>query len=254
MRIGLISALHEELAALWPQWDGGERHRIGGRDFRLARWHDTELIAVLSGIGKVAAASTATVLAHHFRVDEIILTGTAGGLAAGVAVGDVVLARGFIQHDMDASPLFPRYQVPGYGSAEFPMDRGRSDRLLAVARWALAHSPTLLDAEATREFGLRHPRVHEGLIASGDRFIATAAESAALRAALPAALAVEMEGAAIAQVCADFRIPLAALRTISDRADDQAHMDFSHFVSGVARHYSSAILGRYLERRATGLA
>lgn len=247
MRIGLISALHDELSVLWSRWNNGECQRIAGREFRTTRWHDTEVVAVLSGIGKVAAASAATVLIEHFGVDEIVLTGTAGGLAEGVAVGDVVVAQSFVQHDMDASPLFPRYLVPGYGQPEFATGREQSSRLLAAARWVVARGATLLGAGTLREFGLQHPRVHVGLIASGDRFVATAAESAALRTGLPAALAVEMEGAAVAQVCADFQVPLAAWRTISDRADDQAHVDFTRFVGRVASHYSSAILGRYLE-------
>lgn len=249
MRIGLVSALPEELAAIWAQFENGERQSVAGREFRTARWHGAELIAVLSGIGKVAAASTTAVLIDHFRVDEIILTGTAGGLAPGVAVGDVVVADAFIQYDMDASPLFPRHLVPGYGRAEFPTDPERADHLHDAARWALAHRQKLLGSKAMREFALSNARVQQGLIASGDRFVATAAESSALRAALPAALAVEMEGAAIAQVCADFRIPLAALRTISDRADDQAHVDFHRFVTRIASRYSRAIIDRYLTLR-----
>lgn len=249
MRIGLICALQDELSALWSQWGNGENRRVAGREFRVVHWHEVELVAVLSGIGKVAAASTTAVLIDHFGVDEIILTGTSGGLASGIHVGDVVVARHFVQHDMDASPLFPRYQVPGYGQAEFATDRARSDGLLAAARWAMARSQTLLGDKALREFAVRHPRAHEGLVASGDRFVATAAESAALRSRLPDALAVEMEGAAVAQVCTDFQIPLAALRTISDRADDVAHVDFSRFVGSIASRYSSAILGRYIELR-----
>lgn len=249
MRIGLVSALPEELAAIWARFENGERQRIAGREFRSAHWHGAELVAVLSGIGKVAAASTAALLIDHFRVDEIVLTGTAGGLATGVAVGDVIVARAFIQHDMDASPLFPRYVVPGCGRAEFATDPESADRLHDAARWALAHRRNLLGTEAMQEFALQSPRVHQGLIASGDRFVATAAESGALRTALPAALAVEMEGAAIAQVCADFRVPLAALRTISDRADDHAHVDFPRFVTRIASRYSGAILDRYLTLR-----
>lgn len=253
MRIGLISALPQELSAFWAHLEDGQREHAGGSEFRLARWRGIELVAVLSGIGKVAAARTTTLLIDHFHADEIILTGTAGGLASGVAVGDLVVARGFIQHDMDASPLFPRYQVPGYDRAELGTDRGCTNRLLAAAQSALAGSDSPWDADLLREFGLGNPRVHAGLIASGDRFVATAAESATLRAALPAALAVEMEGAAVAQVCADFRVPLAALRTISDRADDQAHVDFTRFIGRVASRYSSAVLDRYLALR-TGRA
>ena len=99
---------------------------------------------------------------------------------------------------------------------------------------------------------LRFPqaRLHHGLVISGDRFVSGAAESAALRAALSAAghaaLAVEMEGAAIAQVCHDYGLPFASVRTISDRADDSAHVDFPKFVGDVASQYARSIVERFL--------
>jgi adenosylhomocysteine nucleosidase len=93
--------------------------------------------------------------------------------------------------------------------------------------------------------------VHQGLIVSGDRFVSTNAESQALREALPEALAVEMEGAAVAQVCWDYGVPFAAVRTISDRADDTAHTDFNHFIREVASRYSRAILSQWLAKRPT---
>jgi adenosylhomocysteine nucleosidase len=92
------------------------------------------------------------------------------------------------------------------------------------------------------EFGVVQPRVHTGLIVSGDRFVSSAVECSALRAALPDALAVEMEGAAVAQVCADFGVPLAVVRTVSDRADDAAHVDFVRFMADVASRYSVALV------------
>ena len=81
---------------------------------------------------------------------------------------------------------------------------------------------------------------------SGDRFVATTAESRALQSALPEALAVEMEGAAIAQVCHDYGLPFAAVRTISDRADDAAHVDFTRFIQEVASRYSAAIVEAFM--------
>jgi adenosylhomocysteine nucleosidase len=92
--------------------------------------------------------------------------------------------------------------------------------------------------------------VHQGLLASGDRFVSAAQDAHALRTTLHAAghpvLAVEMEGAAVAQVCADYRVPFAAMRTISDRADDTAQVDFSHFVATVASRYADHIVGAWL--------
>jgi adenosylhomocysteine nucleosidase len=90
-------------------------------------------------------------------------------------------------------------------------------------------------------------RLHRGLVVSGDRFVSTTAESRALQLALPDALAVEMEGAAIAQVCHDYGMPFAAVRTISDRADDDAHGDFLTFIREVASRHSAAIVDALLK-------
>jgi adenosylhomocysteine nucleosidase len=99
------------------------------------------------------------------------------------------------------------------------------------------------------DLGVRVPRVHRGLIVSGDRFVATAAESRRLQAELPDALAVEMEGAAVAQVCHGYGLPFAVLRTVSDRADDDAHADFSRFIEVVARRATAAVIGTWLGER-----
>jgi aspartyl-tRNA(Asn)/glutamyl-tRNA(Gln) amidotransferase subunit A len=101
---------------------------------------------------------------------------------------------------------------------------------------------------ALARFGLAATRLHTGLIVSGDRFVSSAVESQALRTALPDALAVEMEGAAMAQVCADFGIPLVVLRTVSDRADDTAHVDFGRFVAEVAAEFTRDIVHAALAR------
>ena len=245
MRIGLVSAMHQELAAVLDRMPDEQRQRAAGRDFWVGHWHGHEVVAVLSRVGKVAAATTAVVLIERFGVDRIVFTGTAGGLGDGVRVGDLVLAREFLQHDIDASPLFPRFEVPLTGRARFPTDAELSGALTATARAVLAAPADTLGADAVAEFGLQAPRVHEGLIVSGDRFVATTPESAALRRALPDALAVEMEGAAVAQVCHDYGLPFAALRTISDRADDAAHVDFMRFIDQVASRYSAAVLEAY---------
>lgn len=225
MTTAIVAAMQEELAAVLALMPHESLQRAAGRDFYAGALHGREVVVVLSGIGKVAAATTAAVLVERFGVDEIVFTGVAGGLAAGVEVGHVVVADAFVQHDMDASPLFPRYEVPLYGRSRFAVDAALSDRLAAAAARAL---PGVV--------------VHRGLVASGDRFVATSNESLALRKALPQALAVEMEGAAIAQVCHDYGVPFAALRTISDRADDAAHLDFAAFLRDVASRHSAAVV------------
>jgi adenosylhomocysteine nucleosidase len=165
-------------------------------------------------------------------VDRLIFTGVAGGLGEGVGVGDVVVATELLQHDLDASPLFPRFEIPGRG-----ISRITTDTTLSHVLSQAAHD-CLKDAA----------RVHQGLIVSGDRFVSSRAEVRALRQALPDALAVEMEGAAIAQVCQAFDIPFGVVRSISDRADDDAHLDFQRFVREVASPHALAIVQATLTR------
>ena len=247
--IGIMSALHEELAAVLADMPDEQRVTVAGRDFWLGHWQGHAIVAVLSRIGKVAAATTATAMLERFGVDALVFTGAAGGLGAGVRVGDVVVARGLVQHDMDASPLFPRYEVPLYGRAIFESDAALSAQLTEAARQVLQAAHWHLGPETLAQFQLSSPRVHQGLMVSGDRFVSTTAESQALLRDLPDALAVEMEGAAVAQVCFDYGVPFAVVRTISDRADDTAHTDFQRFIREVASRYSLAILSQWLAKR-----
>jgi len=222
--LAIVSAMHEELRALLPLVQAARVVRLGGREFHHGQMHGQPVVLALSGIGKVAASATAVLMMQAFDARALVFTGVAGGLAPGVRVGDVVVARELLHHDMDASPLFPRFEVPLTGRARFAADAVLADALAVAAASAGA------------------PRVHEGLIVSGDSFVASAAQSAALRALLPDALAVEMEGAAAAQVCADFARPFAVVRTISDRADDDAHVDFAAFIQHTASATTRAIV------------
>ena len=236
-RIAIVSAMHQELRALLPLLQDGRIERRAGRECHLGRLDGHQVLLVLCGIGKVAAATTAAVLLDGMGVRALLFTGVAGGLAADVRVGDVVIARTLLQHDMDASPLFPRYEVPLTGRSHFATDAALCDALARGCAQVLRAPHAAL-----ARFGIAAPRQHDGLVISGDRFVATAAESRALRSALPDALAVEMEGAAVAQVCADFGRPFAVLRTVSDRADDDAHVDFGRFIDEVAAEFSRDIV------------
>jgi adenosylhomocysteine nucleosidase len=244
--VAIVAAMQQELGALLAQMPDEQRVRVGGRDFWVGHLHGQPVVAVLSRIGKVAAAVTATVLLERFGVRAIVFTGVAGGLAPGVNVGDVVVATELLQHDMDASPIFPRHEVPLTGLSRFVADAAISDALADVVTRVLRDPVALIGQEGVDEFGLSSPQVHRGLLVSGDRFVSTTAESAALQRELPDALAVEMEGAAVAQVCHDYGVPFAAMRTISDRADDAAHGDFARFVAVVASRYSLALVGAWL--------
>ncbi len=254
LRTAILSALPEEQAGLSSALQAPERIVLAGRTFHCGMLEGQEVVLALSGIGKVAAATTATALIERFGAARIVFTGVAGGLGDGVQVGDVVVAHDYLQHDMDASPLFPRWELPGYGRARLACDPHLTG-LLSVAvdtcLQALDLDTGLGTPAGSTQSAPRAPRRHTGLVASGDLFVSTATGARALCDALRAAshdvLAVEMEGAAVAQVCADYRVPFAAVRTISDRADDTAHVDFARFVETVAARYADRVIRRFLQ-------
>ena len=163
-----------------------------------------------------------------------------------VHVGDVVVATGFVQHDMDASPLFPRFEIPLYGKLFFACDSELTALLVSASGATLRE----MDAGITNAQLAVRPSVHQGLIVSGDSFVSTAPAASDLklrmRDAGMAPLAVEMEGAAVAQVCHDYGVPFAAVRTISDRADEHAATDFQHFVTHVASRYALGIVDQLM--------
>ncbi|MFT3718519.1 5'-methylthioadenosine/adenosylhomocysteine nucleosidase [Pseudorhodoferax sp.] len=229
MPTAILSALAEEQQGLLDLLEAPATVRLAGREVHTGRLWGEPVVVTLSRVGKVAAATTAALLAERFAPRRMVFTGVAGGLAPAVRVGDVVVSSALLQHDMDASPLFPRHEVPLYGRSRFA-----ADAALAAALARAAHA------------ALGQARVHRGLLVSGDRFVCSAAESQALQAALPDALAVDMESAAVAQVCHDYGLPFAAVRSISDRADDTAHVDFAAFVRDVASPCARAILAHWL--------
>lgn len=238
----ILSALAEEQHGLIELLEQPQRLERAGRTFWRGRLVGQSVVLALSRMGKVAAATTTTTVIEAFGADQVVFTGVAGGLAPGVQVGDVVVAQQFMQHDMDVSPLFARFEVPLYGRTLFDCDVGLSEHLFAAAQSYLGRSRGHADlGQPVPGAGL-----HRGLIASGDVFVGRAEQSNQLKAVLQLAghlpLAVEMEGAAVAQVCFDYGVAFAAMRTISDRADDQAHRDFAQFVQEVASQYARGIM------------
>ncbi|CAH2783367.1 MAG: 5'-methylthioadenosine nucleosidase (EC @ S-adenosylhomocysteine nucleosidase (EC [uncultured Caballeronia sp.] len=244
-RLAIMAALPQELGDLIAQMQAAGEVRtvtLGRREYYVGCAHGVPAVVTLARIGKVAAAATASALIHVFEAQAIIFTGVAGGVHANVRVGDIAVANALMQHDLDASPLFPRFEVPLLDRARFDADRTLSDALAAAADAFIAEEGAAL----AERFAVAGPRVRCGLIVSGDRFIASHDALFALRDALPDALAVEMEGAAIAQVCYEHGVPCAVVRTISDTADAAAPASFADFLTAIAATYSSGILSRFL--------
>lgn len=239
-RLAILGALHEEIADLLAAMDPGATiHRIAMRDFHVGTLWGTPCVIALSRIGKVAAAATASIVIREFQVSRVLFTGLAGGLHTDVDVGDVVVASSLMQHDMDARPLFDQHEIPLLGRVRFEADAGLSALLYEHAgQFIRARGASVAIGRAT----LAVPNVHQGLIATGDVFVSHNDDALALRKRLPDALCVEMEGAAMAQVCYEFGIPFAVMRVISDRADHAAKTDFTAFLQNVARVYTAGIL------------
>lgn len=243
MTIAIMSAMAEENAALVTQMTGVFTTKVGGRTYHQGELWGHSVVLVFSHWGKVAAASTATYLITGLGAKEIIFTGVAGGIDQDLSIGDIVIGHQLYQHDMDASPIIPRHEIPLLGSATIESDSKRREQLDQAAKQFiekdLAHT---LSVELRQEFGLDKPKVITGDIASGDQFISSDKAVSDLRSRLPSVSCVEMEGAAVAQVCQAFHTPFSIIRTISDAANDEAGVDFPKFINEVAKLYSLGIL------------
>lgn len=246
MRLGIISALADEQQGLVEAMEGPSRLVHGQREYFVGRLWKIDAVCVLSRIGKVAAAMTATTLVEKFGVTHIVFTGVAGAGDRNIRVGDIVVAESLVQHDMDASPLFPRFEVPLTGQTHFLGDHHLGQQLVSAAQWFLDHGLEDAISETERNvFSLAQPRVHHGLVASGDQFMNDKTRLAQLNDDLPGLVAVEMEGAAVAQVCHELGVPCAVIRAISDNANENAATDFMRFVKSVAAQYAFHIVRRF---------
>ena len=216
-RIGVIGAMDSELAALIAALTQPAQETVQGLVFRTGRLGAREVVLVRCGIGKVSAARCTQVLIDRFAPGAVINTGIAGGLASGLAVGDIVVADGLVQHDFDAAPIgFVRGCV------------------------CMGDPGALLAQTAGNAIGAQ--RVHRGLVATGDQFISGAAAKAAIRRAFPAAMAAEMEGGAVAQAASMSGVPFAVVRAISDLADGTAAASFEQFEQHAADASAAAVL------------
>jgi adenosylhomocysteine nucleosidase len=234
-----IDTLLKELPA------GSEAINEGRRTYHSGYLWGIPVVIVFSRWGKVAAATTATDLISDFRVSEILFTGVAGAAQPGLRVGDIVIGARLWQHDIDARPLFARYEIPLLGVSSFASEENRRNQLLQAAAAFLQQDLPAAIPEATRAaFHVQSPKVIEADIASGDKFFAHRADRADLLLHLPTIAAVDMESAAVAQVCHEYSVPFTVVRTISDTADESATHDFPLFVRQVATAYSHGILKR----------
>jgi len=161
-------------------------------------------------------------------------------------VGDIVVSRRLVQHDLDARPIIPRFELPLLNRMYVGSDYQLSELAgKAVSNLLEKGVENIVGEEAVKEFNLS-PKLYFGDIASGDQFINSNEKRLEILGLLPDVLCVEMEGAAVAQVCLEFGTPFTVIRTISDSADHNARVDFSKFIAEVANAYSRAIISEMM--------
>jgi len=220
-RTGIIAAMESEIRDLSASLEQEGTETVAGREIHYGRLEGEPVALILCGCGKVNATLSATLLAAHAKVSRILLTGVSGGLAGDLKVGDIVIGDAFLQHDMDARPLFPLHEIPFEGFSAIGANAVLRNLLTEAARAMLL---------SNRPPGLEEARVFEGLVVSGDQFLSSSEARNKVLGAIPKASCVDMESAAIAQICRAADLPLGVLRVISDSADGSAHIDFAKFV------------------------
>ena len=239
----------QEVALLRQELRDSRAEMRGMREYLEGNLYGKDVVLVFSRCAKVAAASTVTTLIEVFGVDLVIFTGVAGAVDPELEIGDVVIGTILVQHDLDARPLFRRFEVPLLGRTAFETPPALVSLATRSAEVYLhTHLGRDIPAQTLREFAIEAaPRVRAGLIVTGDQFIANRATLLALQealraAGLPAALCVEMEGAAVAQVCHEHGVPVIVMRAISDKADHSAAVDFTPFIDRIASHLTCGIV------------
>jgi len=251
MKIGIMGAMPEEINHIKELMDITDIQTIGKREFYSGKIHDHDVTLVFSRWGKVAATCSVTTLLDTYGVDFILFTGVAGGVDPSLNVGDVVIAESLYQHDMDGRPFFPRFQIP---LTDHKIFRPREEHIELAHECItsfLSETKTKISRAKLDKFSiLKTSRVVKGTIATGDRFVgdAHACDSLSIEEDGIKAVAVEMEGAAVAQICEDYDKPYLIIRIISDNADHTAHVDFEEFIDEIASEYSAGIASNFLSR------
>ena len=224
--IGIIAAMDVEMKSLRSYMENTETEVISGIRFVRGTLEGKDVVTAVCGIGKVFAALCAQTMILHYQPRCIINTGVAGTLTDALTIGSIAVSSAVVQHDMDTSPIGdPVGLISGINKVELPADRLLTGQLSACAKVMGIKTAT-------------------GVIASGDQFVASAERKAFIVEHFKA-IACEMEGAAVGQVCYVNKVPFCVLRAISDSADGSSHMDYPTFVQ-MAAEQSVALLRRFM--------
>lgn len=223
MKFGIIAAMPQELKILVDHLKDGAEQEVLGRTYYQGQLGQHEVVLVQSGIGKVMSAMSVAVLADHFAVDVIVNTGSAGAVADGIRIGDVVVADRLAYHDVDVTAFGYAYGQMAGQELYFPADQALLGQLTAL----------LAEQEMTS---------HVGLIVTGDSFIAGQDRVQVIKRHFPEVLAVEMEGAAIAQAAVNAGKPFLVIRAMSDTAQGAANITFDEFIIQAGERSAQTLL------------
>ncbi|MEL1244512.1 5'-methylthioadenosine/adenosylhomocysteine nucleosidase [Flavobacterium sp. DGU11] len=242
--IGIMGAMPEEIDGAISLLNNPQRAVIGMRSYTTGTINGIKTVVVFSRWGKVAASATAATLIHIYKITELIFTGVAGAIDPTLKIGDIVIAKRLIQHDLDARPLMGRFEIPLLGITYLECNTQQLDNARKAITPLIVNNilRDTIGENVLSEFGIVNPNLHIGDIASGDQFFSSELQKQQLNEALPTVVCVEMEGAAVAQVCYEHKIPFTVIRTISDTADEKSHIDFPIFIEKISSRYSVAII------------
>ena len=223
MKYGIIGAMEEEIDYLQQQMTEQKKHQVANSIFIEGTIANQDVVLLQSGIGKVNAAMATTILMERFQPTIVINTGSAGGFAKELEVGDIVISSEVVHHDVDVTGFnYELGQVPGMPTA-FSAD----ESLIKQVRQILG------DYDIRNEIGL---------IGTGDVFMNQPEKIQAVLDCFPNMLAAEMEGAAIAQVCHQYDTPFVIIRALSDIAGVESSMTFNEFLTIAAKNAANLIL------------
>lgn len=223
-KIGIIGAMDLEVDALKQTMDVKAVTKKAGMDFYEGTLNNAEVVIVKCGIGKVNAALCVQILADDFHITHVINTGVAGSLNAKLDIGDILISKDAIHHDMDVTIFgYALGEVPQMGTREFVAD----EQLTALAKASCEKVNPDVNAII-------------GRVVSGDQFISSKEVKERLINEFQGDCA-EMEGASIAHGAHLNHIPFVIIRAISDKADDSAEMDYPSFEKAAAQHSAKLV-------------
>lgn len=223
--IGIIGAMEEEVVELRELMTEVEEHNIASIVYYKGLLENKNIVLVEGGIGKVNSSVCTTILIERFKVEKVIFTGVAGGIGKNIEVGDIVISKDLVQHDFDLSAFGRKLgDIPRMEVGSFKAD----ENLISLAK-----------ESALKIFKPEQVRI--GRVLSGDQFINNIEKIESLETIFSGE-AVEMEGASVAQVCYLFNVPFVVIRAISDKAGDEAQVDFKSFIELAARNSKKIVV------------